>query len=54
MTDKKRCTYKGNVYPHEADICMVEKCMRCNDGEWQALDASTCCWDSPYRQSFGI
>jgi len=54
MIDKKQCNYGGTVFPHSTDICTVDKCLRCNDGEWQKMDASVCCWDSPFRGPFCI
>ena len=54
MIEKERCTYKDSVYSHDAAVCTVDKCMRCNDGEWQEMDASACCWDSPFRREMSV
>lgn len=52
MSDKQQCCYGDSVYSHDSDICTVDKCLRCNDGEWKELDASACCWESPFRRQF--
>ncbi len=35
---KNTCSYMGNTYAHDAEVCGDGKCMICKDGKWE--DAS--------------
>ncbi len=32
---RKSCTYNNRTYKHGALLCLMEKCMTCNDGKWE-------------------
>ena len=32
---KNTCSFKGETYNHDAEVCGEEKCMICNDGKWE-------------------
>jgi hypothetical protein len=31
---KKECMHGKTAYSHEAKLCLLNKCMICNDGKW--------------------
>lgn len=35
LFEKKRCDYEGLTYSHGSGLCVVGKCMICEDGEWK-------------------
>ena len=32
---KNTCSFKGETYNHDAEVCGEQKCMICNDGKWE-------------------
>jgi len=32
---KKDCKWEGRDYSHGTEVCDSERCMRCNDGDWE-------------------
>jgi hypothetical protein len=32
---KNTCSFKGETYNHDAEVCGEEKCMICKDGKWE-------------------
>ena len=35
---KKECTFEGKTYSHGEEVCVADKCMKCNDGEWEIVE----------------
>jgi len=34
---KRDCVQEGQTYSHGSEFCNLQKCMRCNDGEWEDI-----------------
>ena len=32
---KKECSFEGKNFAHGSELCDFEKCVRCNDGQWE-------------------
>lgn len=35
MAEKRLCSYGGEEYSFDEELCMAGECFVCNDGEWE-------------------
>jgi hypothetical protein len=38
--ESKSCTFEGRTYSHGSEVCVADKCMRCDAGEWEYSEST--------------
>jgi hypothetical protein len=36
-SQERNCSYRGDIYDNDSQVCRDERCIICNDGEWKSV-----------------